>query len=575
MALTPFYDRLLNTVRESDAVTLPVSVANGGTGLTSIPNGSILATSAGNPLAAISFTGIGQRILTNTAGGIAWTLQSASVATAYVTITGNTGTATAATTTDTLAIVGTGAISTDATMGSPDSLTISAANATTSTLGVASFNSTNFTVSTGAVNTIQDIATTSSPTFVDVTHTGVSKLAPGLVGTPSLAFADNLDTGWYEPTTGSSGNIAGTINGTEFIRVDSVQRWGWHGTATSGNNVHTTSYTATGTTTGAFMNFTFTTGASLPAFYVVLNYTAVATANKDIRVASFTGRADVTSYTSTISALFGVASFSATATVTTGTATLIGFNFAPAAGTAGNYTGGILNIVGLNIPAQPSNYTGGATVNYYAVRAVAGIVDLNTGAATSSFFRFGASGDANLLYLDPNLALAGIGTGTPTAALDVKAGTTSAASVRIRSGVAPTSPNSGDIWYDGTHLYGRVNGSSAQLDNAPVNAPVEITGTTQAAAVNTKYYANNAGLVTITLPATAAQGDQVLIRGKGAGGWKLAQNSGQTIHGASDTTTGVGGSLASQARYDCVTVECITANTDFIIINQRGTLTTV
>lgn len=46
----------------------------------------------------------------------------------------------------------------------------------------------------------------------------------------------------------------------------------------------------------------------------------------------------------------------------------------------------------------------------------------------------------------------GIMNQNPTAWLDTPASTTAAASVRIRSGTAPTSPNSGDLWYDGTNL---------------------------------------------------------------------------------------------------------------------------
>jgi len=116
-------------------------------------------------------------------------------------------------------------------------------------------------------------------------------------------------------------------------------------------------------------------------------------------------------------------------------------------------------------------------------------------------------------------------------------------------------------------LYGGIN----QL--GPTIPSVEITGTSQQASVNTKYLTNNASLVTITLPASANIGEQVLVRGKGAGGWKLVQNGGQTIHGASDTTTGTGGYLASQTSRDTVTIECTTANTDFLIIAGRGTLT--
>jgi hypothetical protein len=44
----------------------------------------------------------------------------------------------------------------------------------------------------------------------------------------------------------------------------------------------------------------------------------------------------------------------------------------------------------------------------------------------------------------------------PTANVDIASSSTARASLRIRSGVAPTSPNDGDIWYDGTNVYMRV-----------------------------------------------------------------------------------------------------------------------
>ncbi len=103
-----------------------------------------------------------------------------------------------------------------------------------------------------------------------------------------------------------------------------------------------------------------------------------------------------------------------------------------------------------------------------------------------------------------------------------------------------------------------------------------VSGTSQSAAVNTGYITNNAGVVTVTLPATAAVGDMIRISGKGAGGWLLAQNAGQTVHfSGSNTTTGAGGSLASLTRYDAVELLCITANTDFTVISSVGNLTIV
>ena len=102
----------------------------------------------------------------------------------------------------------------------------------------------------------------------------------------------------------------------------------------------------------------------------------------------------------------------------------------------------------------------------------------------------------------------------------------------------------------------------------------EVTGTSQSAAVNNGYICNNAGLVTVTLPGTAALGSVIRISGKGAGGWKLAQNAGQQINfGASASTSGATGYIASTLQYDAVEVLCITANTTWVVLSAVGNLT--
>lgn len=104
----------------------------------------------------------------------------------------------------------------------------------------------------------------------------------------------------------------------------------------------------------------------------------------------------------------------------------------------------------------------------------------------------------------------------------------------------------------------------------------EVTGTTQAMATDTRYVANNAGLVTLTLPDTAALGKVVGVTGLGAGGWIIAQNASELIHfGNQVTTTGVGGSLASINRYDSVELVCVVANTEWSVIASQGSLTIV
>lgn len=104
----------------------------------------------------------------------------------------------------------------------------------------------------------------------------------------------------------------------------------------------------------------------------------------------------------------------------------------------------------------------------------------------------------------------------------------------------------------------------------------EVTGTSQTAVINNGYIANNAALVTITLPTTAALGSIVEVAWKGAGGWKVAQNASQAIQfGSTITTTGTGGSLASSASGDSVRILCTTANTGWEVIGSQGNLTVV
>lgn len=104
-----------------------------------------------------------------------------------------------------------------------------------------------------------------------------------------------------------------------------------------------------------------------------------------------------------------------------------------------------------------------------------------------------------------------------------------------------------------------------------------IAGAAQAMVAGNGYFANNAGTVTFTLPATAAVGDTFEVAGmNNATGWSIAQNAGQTIHiGTLDTTTGVGGSLASTATYDWIKIVCNVANTDFVAHAKQGNITVV
>lgn len=76
---------------------------------------------------------------------------------------------------------------------------------------------------------------------------------------------------------------------------------------------------------------------------------------------------------------------------------------------------------------------------------------------------------------------------------------------------------------------------------------------------------NNAGLVTLTIPATIAVGDEFKVAGLGAGGWKVQCNTGQIIHNGSSVTASAG-SIASTNQYDSVYLVCTVANTTLSVV---------
>lgn len=98
-----------------------------------------------------------------------------------------------------------------------------------------------------------------------------------------------------------------------------------------------------------------------------------------------------------------------------------------------------------------------------------------------------------------------------------------------------------------------------------------VAGTTQTIVASNGYWANNAAQVVFTLPATCALNDTFTIGGLGVGGWKIAQNAGQSInYNGSSTVSGTSGFIQSANRFASVTVSCATTNTTFNVINSQG-----
>jgi len=97
--------------------------------------------------------------------------------------------------------------------------------------------------------------------------------------------------------------------------------------------------------------------------------------------------------------------------------------------------------------------------------------------------------------------------------------------------------------------------------------------------VNAGVFADKAGLLTLTLPATAAKGDVLKVIGLNTDvGWRISQNANQQIHmGSLSTTVGVGGYIESTQKYDAIELVCAVAGASTIWIRQSmaGNLTIV
>ena len=100
----------------------------------------------------------------------------------------------------------------------------------------------------------------------------------------------------------------------------------------------------------------------------------------------------------------------------------------------------------------------------------------------------------------------------------------------------------------------------------------DVSGTTQAAVANTGYIISNASQTTVTIPATVVEGAVFGVQGKGAAGWILQMNTGQTLHFGSAATSSAG-SLTSTNQWDSVQIVCVTSNTTFAVLSAVGNLT--
>lgn len=174
-------------------------------------------------------------------------------------------------------------------------------------------------------------------------------------------------------------------------------------------------------------------------------------------------------------------------------------------------------------------------------------------------------GGTGLTTLTEHAIQVGAGASTPTQIL-MGAG-------QVLIGTTASDPASANITA-GTNIQ-VVSTSGSIVINATGNASfswASISGASQNASVNTGYFPNNAGVVSITLPASSTPGDIIKVIGFGVGGWSLIGNGSQTIKLGAQTTTS-GGAVSSTNRWDAITVVASPVSSIWLVEGWVGNLT--
>jgi hypothetical protein len=102
-------------------------------------------------------------------------------------------------------------------------------------------------------------------------------------------------------------------------------------------------------------------------------------------------------------------------------------------------------------------------------------------------------------------------------------------------------------------------------------------GASQTLAVNEGYLCTTGGALSLALPAVSAVGDEIEVALNGSTSWTITQpNGGSRIRiGTSQTTLGVGGSLASTGQGDSIRLVCVTASATWMAVSTLGNITVV
>jgi hypothetical protein len=302
------------------------------------------------------------------------------------------------------------------------SLGIGTTNLTNTTLRV-SKNITGSNISLGIFQSgvVQSDVTSIAYSFYSAMSTAASSFtAANLLhysatqGTIGAGSTVNLQTGFYVDST----LIGAGINyGFRGQIPSGTNRWNIYMDGTANNYLAGSLGIGTTTLTGYKLNL----GGSITGAVTTFNINAGGTIQSDVTANHFQFQSSV----STAAAAFTLGGL---------------YHFRANQGTIGA-TSAITNQYGYVVE---SNLTG-ATNNYGFWGGIA------SGTNRWNFYMAGTAAN----YMAGNT---GIGTTTTNSFLNIGAGTTAKAQINLATSVAPTTPNDGDIWFDGTAIKVRVAG---------------------------------------------------------------------------------------------------------------------
>jgi predicted RNase H-like HicB family nuclease len=196
----------------------PLTVSQGGTGTNSLANNGVVVAGGTAPLTSVTASSAGLCFV-STAGAPVFAACPSS--TGVSSLNGLSGALTVAN-------------------ASATGSTITLDDASTSAKGIASFNSTNFTATSGVINTVQNISSTATPTFSGVNTNNITPSGSLTIGTVSQSFTVQGTAASVFTVTGNSHTttlgFTGAASGDVTYNLDRAVSAGAYGICTTAGN---------------------------------------------------------------------------------------------------------------------------------------------------------------------------------------------------------------------------------------------------------------------------------------------------------------------------------------------------